>query len=106
MNAAALAESATTETVPPPGLSAAVRALWFAKAGRWHEAHDLCQEVPGRDGAWIHAWLHREEGDVGNAGYWYRQAGRALPPAGTTLSDEWLAIATEICGGNQPRNVR
>lgn len=96
MNATELSHSAATDSNPPAGLSTALRALWFAKAGRWHEAHDLCQDVPGADGSWIHAWLHREEGDQGNAEYWYARARKPVPPRGQTLESEWLEIATAI----------
>ncbi len=96
MNAEELAHSAGTDPTPPAGLSPAAAALWLARAGRWDEAHDLCQDVPDPDGAWIHALLHREEGDLGNAGYWYARAGRSAPPAGTTIADEWIEIADAL----------
>ena len=91
-----LARSAANDPEPPAGLSAAAQALWFAKAGRWDESHDLCQDIPDPDGAWIHAMLHREEGDLGNAGYWYHRAGRSAPPATTSIADEWTAIANAL----------
>jgi hypothetical protein len=96
MNAADLARSATTASEPPSGLSPALTALWFAKAGRWHDAHDLCQEIPGTTGSWIHAWLHREEGDQSNAEYWYARAKKPVPPRGKSLADEWLEIVTAL----------
>ena len=91
-----LARSAANDPEPPAGLSTAARALWFARAGRWHESHDLCQDIPDPDGAWIHAMLHREEGDLGNAGYWYSRASRSAPPATTSIEDEWTAIANAL----------
>ncbi|MES2474734.1 MAG: hypothetical protein V4640_03055 [Verrucomicrobiota bacterium] len=96
MTALELALSAATDAVPPLGLSVPARALWLAKAGRWDAAHDLCQEIPGAAGAWIHAFLHREEGDRANASYWYSCAGKPTPPNGFPLEDEWLAIAQEL----------
>ena len=96
MNASDLACSAATEAAPPAGLSISARALWFAKAGHWDTAHDLCQNIPGNAGAWIHAHLHREEGDPSNAAYWYQQANKPFPPAKQSLSDEWLEIAGEL----------
>ena len=96
MNSIDLARSATTDAEPPPGLSTALRALWYAKAGRWHEAHDLCQDISGTDGSWIHAWLHREEGDQSNAEYWYAQARQPVPPRGKPLADEWAEIAAAM----------
>lgn len=76
----------------PPTL----QALWHDWRGNWEEAHRLAQEVTGRDGDWIHAYLHRKEGDLGNAAYWYLRAGRAMPGATVTLEAEWTAIATEL----------
>ena len=99
MTASELAHSAATYTQPPAGLSAAARALWFAKAGQWDAAHDLCQEIPGSAGSWIHAYLHREDGDEPNAQYWYSRAGKLMPPQGMSLADEWLEIAGALLGG-------
>ncbi len=82
----------------PEGLSLAGKALWCARAGRWDEAHDLCQEVVGSAGSWIHAWLHRQEGDLGNAGYWYSRAGKEMPGRGVSLEEEWMVIARELLG--------
>lgn len=62
-------------------------ALWWDAKGDWERAHEVAQEVEGRDGAWVHAYLHRKEGDLGNAGYWYRRAGQAV--ATGDLRDEW-----------------
>lgn len=93
MTSAELARSAATDPAPPAGLNAACRALWHAKAGNWDEAHDLCQEIPGSAGCWIHAHLHREEGDFSNAAYWYSRAGKPVPERGLPLADEWLQIA-------------
>lgn len=91
-----LAASAQKESTPPEGLNIAAKALWLAKAGRWDDAHDLCQDVPDPTGSWIHAYLHREEGDPGNAAYWYSRAGRSAPPSGTTLAAEWANIAEAV----------
>jgi len=96
MTAADLAHSAATDSSPPAGLSKALQALWLARAGRWDDAHDLCQEVPGSAGAWIHAWLHRQEGDLGNADYWYRRADKPPVTKGKPLEQEWLEIAEAL----------
>jgi len=96
MTADELATSARHDSNPPSDLSPAVQALWLAKAGRWDESHDLCQDVPDPAGAWIHAYLHREEGDLGNAAYWYSRAGRSAPPSTTTLALEWHEIAEAL----------
>ena len=96
MTAAELARSASTDPQPPAGISPSLKAMWLAKAGRWHEAHDLCQEIPGNAGSWIHAWLHREEGDQSNAEYWYARARKPVPPRGKALADEWTEIVTAL----------
>jgi hypothetical protein len=74
----------------------ALLALWWDGRGDWEKAHAIAQDVAGADGAWVHAYLHRKEGDVGNAGYWYRRAGRdvARGDSGT----EWVAIVMEMLG--------
>ncbi|HZP59216.1 MAG TPA: hypothetical protein VFB27_02750 [Opitutaceae bacterium] len=63
---------------PPPGLTPALSALWYDAAGDWDRAHGCAQEDGSRAGAWVHAYLHRKEGDEGNAGYWYARAGRPV----------------------------
>ena len=98
IDAEALAESAARDDQPAPGLPPPLRALWLARKGRWHEAHDLCQDLPDPAGAWIHAWLHREEGDYGNACYWYARAGRPAPRPDASLDDEWFQLARELAG--------
>jgi hypothetical protein len=96
MKAEELSQSAATDAAPPEGISIAAKALWQARAGNWDASHDLCQDVPGAAGSWIHAWLHRQEGDLGNAGYWYSRAGREMPGKGVSLEEEWMAIAREL----------
>jgi hypothetical protein len=93
VTAADLARSAAPGSEPPAQLDAVARTLWFAKAGRWDEAHDLCQDLPDPAGAWIHAWLHREEGDLSNAAYWYARAGQPVPAKNLSLANEWDQIA-------------
>lgn len=97
MKAKALALSADRDDAPDADLCAEEKTLWLARKGRWHEAHDLCQDLPNPAGAWIHAWLHRQEGDYGNACYWYRQAGKAAVAEGASLEDEWMEIAEGLC---------
>jgi len=79
---------------PPQGLSGALIALLQDARGEWNAAHESAQreETPG--GAWVHAYLHRKEGDQGNAAYWYRRAGRPFPKCG--LEAEWELIAGEL----------
>ena len=64
-----------------------LRALWHDAQGNWQAAHEVAQEVDTRDGAWVHAYLHRGEGDPANAAYWYRRAGK--PPCTGPLEAEW-----------------
>ncbi len=72
----------------------ALLALWWDGKGDWKKAHEIAQDVPGADGAWVHAYLHRKEGDVENAAYWYGQAGR--PAAEGDLRSEWERIVGEM----------
>lgn len=74
----------------------ALLALWWDGYGDWSKAHEIAQEVADADGAWVHAYLHRKEGDLGNAAYWYRRAGRAV--ATGDLRGEWEAIVGEMLG--------
>jgi len=60
---------------PPSGLGAALEALWWAAKGDWDKAHKIVMDEESADAAWVHAYLHRQEGDLPNAGYWYRTAG-------------------------------
>jgi hypothetical protein len=80
----------------PPELPSALRALWLDGTGDWSAAHELANEIAPPDGARIHAYLHRKEGDLDNARYWYRQAGR--PPFEGSLADEWSALARDLLG--------
>ena len=85
--------------VPPAGLSGPLQALWLAARGNWAGAHACAQDDTGPDGFWVHAYLHRKEGDIGNAGYWYARAGRPMPPESLMFDVEWAAIARELLGG-------
>jgi hypothetical protein len=79
---------------PPHGLRGALLALWFDGRGDWDAAHRVAQDIDDADGAWVHAYLHRKEGDLGNAAYWYRRAGRAV--ASTALDAEWTSIVSAL----------
>jgi len=87
-------ERSLKTTAPPRGLAPAVAALWWAKRGDWDKAHTIVMDEDGRDAAWVHAYLHRVEGDAGNAAYWYRQAKK--PGASGALEPEWLVIVTAL----------
>jgi hypothetical protein len=79
---------------PPPDLSNPLRALWEDAKGNWNRAHEIAQDIDDETGAWIHAYLHRKEGDEGNAAHWYRRAGQ--PVARGTLEAEWERIVTAV----------
>ena len=85
------------EAAQPAGLGGALKALWHDARGDWTAAHDAAQADKGKAGAWVHAYLHRKEGDGGNAGYWYARAGRQAPAEGITLAAEWEQIARALC---------
>ena len=81
---------------PAPEFAAPLAALWWAAKGGWDDAHKIVQDEATADAAWVHAYLHRVEGDSGNAGYWYRQAGK--PAAAGSLETEWERIASALLG--------
>ena len=81
---------------PAQELSAPLVGLWWAAKGDWDRAHKIVQDDNGRDAAWVHAYWHRVEGDLGNAGYWYRQAGQVA--AKDSLEAEWERIAATLLG--------
>jgi hypothetical protein len=71
--------SSLSDPEPPDDCSTEITALWWLKNRNWQLAHDLIDPAPGPDAAWIHALLHRMEGDQGNASYWYVRSGRSVP---------------------------
>ncbi len=77
-------------------LNHALQALWQDRQGDWNRAHDLAQEAGNSDGDWVHAYLHRKEGDIGNAGYWYARSGKPRVGAGVSLETEWDDIAAVL----------
>jgi hypothetical protein len=85
---------------PPRQLSVALSALWWDAKHNWKQAHDIAGQDEGPAAAWVHAYLHRKEGDLGNAGYWYRRADRV--PATGSLEQEWLEIARSLLAGTDP----
>lgn len=89
-------------------LGNALLALWWEARGDWDRAHVLAQQAgesddraQARGGCWVHAYLHRLEGDEGNAGYWYARAGRRAPARGTSFAEERNAIAMELLAGRE-----
>ncbi len=87
-------KASLANATPPASLSRPLQVLWYAAKGDWDTAHDLTQDSDDRDVAWVHAYLHREEGDIPNAHYWYRRAGRAMPDQ--SLSEEWASIVEAL----------
>ena len=90
----AAATGAGTDARPPAGLSPALAALWHLARDEWDAAHHAAQSDRSRDGSWVHAHLHRVEGDLANAGYWYRRAER--PASEAALDAEWEEIAAAL----------
>jgi hypothetical protein len=82
------------QPAPPEGIPPLVRALWLDARGDWDGAHAVVGDEEGADAAWVHAYLHRKEGDASNAGYWYARAGR--PREAGDLREEWRRIATAL----------
>jgi hypothetical protein len=79
---------------PLEGTSELLKALWYDANGNWEMSHDIAQSINGKNGAWVHAYLHRVEGDIGNANYWYSMAGKTMPPG--TLEEEWEDIVSAL----------
>jgi hypothetical protein len=96
MSFAELQQSIAREAAPPAEWSGAVRGLWHDARGDWEGAHGCAQDDHSRAGSWVHAYLHRKEGDLGNAGYWYARAGKPMPAAAVTLATEWEQIARAL----------
>lgn len=79
---------------PNQDLSASLQSLWWDKKGDWEKSHDIAQDIPSNEGFWIHAYLHRKEGDILNADYWYAKAGKVRPYQ--SLDKEWELLVKHI----------
>ena len=91
--------ASTSGASPPAGLIPALEALWHLRKGDWNRAHAIVQEHEDDRGyAVIHAHLHRIEGDLANAGYWYRRAG--LKTADSALEEEWKSLVAHFLQEN------
>ena len=86
--------ASASRPAPPADLGPALTALWHLARDEWDAAHGCAQSDDSREGAWVHAHLHRVEGDLANAAYWYRRADR--PPSQASLDDEWEEITTAL----------
>lgn len=89
-------EATLGDAALPDGLSPALGGLWWDGHGDWDAAHRAVQDSDTAEAAWVHAYLHRKEGDLSNARYWYRRAGREMPEA--SLDAEWASIASALLG--------
>jgi hypothetical protein len=87
-------EESVTRGMPPTGLSPVLQAMWYDRRGDWTRAHDIAQDDNSREAAWVHAYLHRREGDLPNAAYWYRQAEK--PVMRGDLDQEWREIVESL----------
>jgi len=84
-------QGSLNQNQPPPELSLVLAALWWDAKGDWTRAHECAQQHETPEHAWVHAYLHRKEGDLDNAGFWYRRAGK--PVCKGPLEAEWREIA-------------
>ena len=91
---------ATLSESHPPTVSPLLRALWHDAQGDWDRAHTIAQDIDDLQGSWVHAYLHRKEGDLGNAAYWYRRARQ--PVATDSLDAEWSRIVTALLADGPP----
>ena len=94
MSFADFLETVRRDATAPAAWRPALRALWADARGDWDTAHELAQLADDAEGAWVHAYLHRKEGDLANAAYWYRRAGR--PVAHGDLATEWRTLAEAL----------
>lgn len=79
-----------SEKFPPKQMSPLLKSLWYDGKNDWDEAHNIAQEIHSDDGSWVHAYLHRKEGDISNASYWYHHANK--PVSRCSLEKEWEDI--------------
>jgi hypothetical protein len=91
-------KESTSGVDPPDFISDYLKALWYDFKGEWEKSHTIIQDIESKTAAWIHAYLHRKEGDIWNADYWYTCAGRKRPLA--TLEEEWESIVKQLIDKN------
>jgi len=87
-------QKSVSNAAPPGNLSGYLQSLWYDASGDWNRSHDIIQNIEDKTAAWIHAYLHRKEGDIGNADYWYRRADKKRPDI--TLKEEWETIVKAL----------
>lgn len=79
---------------PPPDSSVYLQSMWYDAKDNWHDAHAIVDHMHDATACWVHAYLHRKEGDIANADYWYKRAGKKRPS--TSLQEEWEAIVKSL----------
>ena len=87
-------KTSLSSSTPPQNISEYLKALWFDAKGDWDKAHNIVQDIHSNNGSWIHAYLHRKEGDISNADYWYHRAGKARPSI--SLQYEWENLVSSF----------
>jgi len=87
-------EATLIKSAPPPEINPLLQALWHERRGDWTRAHEITQDIDSRDASWVHAYLHRREGDLANARYWYTHAGKR--PQTGSLDDEWRTLVETL----------
>jgi len=80
--------------LPDAALSPQLKSLWYDGKGNWQQAHNQVDHLNDQSSAWVHAYLHRKEGDTWNADYWYRRAGKSRPDI--SLEEEWEQLLLEL----------
>ena len=87
-------QESLSQSHPPPGISRHLESLWYDAKKDWEQSHNIIQDINDSKASWIHAYLHRKEGDIWNADYWYNKAGKKRPPV--TLDTEWEEIVRNM----------
>jgi hypothetical protein len=83
-----------SQSMPDPQLSTELKSLWYDAKGDWDQAHSLIDQLPGAEAAWVHAYLHRKEGDIWNADYWYARAKKVRPS--NNFEEEWEELVSHF----------
>lgn len=87
-------QQSLSQSSPPSAISEHLKALWYDGKGDWEQSHNIIQDINDMNASWIHAYLHRKEGDIWNADYWYNRAGKKRPSI--SLDEEWEVITKKL----------
>ncbi|MCO5949845.1 hypothetical protein [Mucilaginibacter flavidus] len=90
-------KTSLNDSEPDAGLTVQLKSLWYDAKGNWDLAHAQVDHLSDPESAWVHAYLHRKEGDTGNADYWYRRAAQRRPAV--SLQEEWTALVDHFLHG-------